>query len=38
MRLPIFDAATVSWFFVIGLFALAVAVLALVIRNIWSQP
>jgi hypothetical protein len=38
MRLPIFDATAVSWFFVVGLFALAIAVLALVIRNIWSQP
>jgi hypothetical protein len=37
MRLPIFDATAVSWFFVIGLFALAIGVLALVIRNIWSQ-
>jgi hypothetical protein len=38
MRLPIFDEVAVSWLFVIGLLALAAAVLALVIRNIWSQP
>ncbi len=38
MRLPIFDATAVSWLFVIGLLGAAVAVLALVIRNIWSQP
>lgn len=38
MRLPIFDETAISWFFVIGLFAFAAAVLAVVLRQIWSQP
>jgi hypothetical protein len=38
MRLPIFSATAVSWFFVVGLFSLAVGSLAAILRSIWSQP
>lgn len=36
MKLPIFDEATVSWAFVVGLGGLGIGVIALVLRAIWD--